>query len=131
MQKHNAEPPPTRDEVVRLKAVIENYEQALRGIKRAFGHKSINAGTSTLGLFIDQILSYNNQLPTLTAELKRLWEYFDSQREKAAGREPSDCYHQLQLAREAAVYLDAANQVKGSMQTMEDALNSLSTDTTE
>lgn len=39
-----------------LVAKVDRYEKALRDIKRECGERAINAGTSTLGLFVDQIL---------------------------------------------------------------------------
>ena len=37
-------------------AEIERLRSGLRGIRREFGHMSINNGTSTLGLFIDMLV---------------------------------------------------------------------------
>jgi hypothetical protein len=37
-------------------AEIERLRAGLRGIRREFGHQSINNGTSTLGLFIDMLV---------------------------------------------------------------------------
>jgi hypothetical protein len=38
-------------------AEIERLRAGLRGIRREFGHMSINNGTSTLGLFIDMLVN--------------------------------------------------------------------------
>lgn len=43
-------------QVCELTAQVERLCSALRGIRREFGHMSINNGTSTLGLFVDAVL---------------------------------------------------------------------------
>lgn len=43
-------------EIRELDEEIYRLRSALRGIRREFGHMSINNGTSTLGLFIDAAL---------------------------------------------------------------------------
>ena len=52
---------------------LESLRSALRGIRREFGYKTINYGTSTLGLFIDAVLAndtkYAEQLRTENEKL--------------------------------------------------------------
>ncbi len=52
--------------------VVDRLSSGLRGIRREFGHMSINNSTSTLGLFIDMLLENDTKsAKSLTAAPRR------------------------------------------------------------